>query len=416
MTHAVVVGAGGREHALARALRRDGAEVTVTPGNDGMRADGLRCVADGAVARSADLVIVGPEEPLVAGVADELRATGVAVVGPGADGARLEGSKAFLKRFLADAGVPTAEHATFSEVAAAQEWLRARPGPYVIKTDGLAAGKGVLVTSDLAEALADVAAKVSGDAFGDAGRTVVLEEFLDGEECSVLALCDGTRVVPLLPAQDYKRVGDLHTGPNTGGMGARAPLAAMGPGELAEVQARILAPTVRALRARGIDYRGVLYAGIMMTSQGPRLLEYNVRFGDPETQVVVPLWGPGFLDTMVACATGALDVAPTFSSGAAVTVVLAAPGYPQRPVLGGRIEGLGADGQPLAARPGVCVYHAGTRQTEDGGFVTAGGRVLAVTAVAADEATARDEAYAVAETISFEGRVMRTDIAARSEA
>jgi phosphoribosylamine--glycine ligase len=242
---------------------------------------------------------------------------------------------------------------------------------------------------------------------------VVLEDFLDGYECSVLALCDGQRVVPLVPAQDYKRVGDGDTGPNTGGMGARAPLTQFSADDLAGVVSTILEPTVAALVARGIDFRGVLYAGIMMTSSGPVLLEYNVRFGDPETQVVLPLWGQGLVEILLQCARGELVDAPSFRDAAAVTIVLASPGYPDAPRTGLPIYGLNARGQLDAVAEGVHVFHAGTTRDADGVFHTSGGRVLSVTAVAADHATARQHAYDAARQISFEGCVMRSDIATK---
>ena len=409
-----VVGSGGREHALAHVLART-AEVVVTPGNPGMAAP--ITTSDAPVEEiEADLVVIGPEAPLVDGLADRLRAQGRAVLGPGADGALLEGSKAFMKEMLAEAGVPTARFAAFDslQVGPALEYLETLPGPWVVKTDGLAAGKGVLVARTLAEAQDDVKAKLSGSSFGDAGRNIVIEEGLDGEECSLLILCDGTTAVPLLPAQDFKRIGDGDRGANTGGMGTYAPMH-VPPSLVDQVMAESVEPLIAALRRRGIDYRGVLFAGLMLGPDGVKVLEYNVRFGDPETQVVLPLLASDAAELFLATATGRLAEipAPVFSDGAAVCVVLASPGYPDAPHTGDPIEGLDAIGQAAAPVDGVTVFHAGTRrQSPNGRFRTAGGRVLGVTAVAPTVARARANAYAVAEPITWEGRQMRTDIAA----
>ncbi|MGA7834347.1 MAG: phosphoribosylamine--glycine ligase, partial [Acidimicrobiales bacterium] len=305
MNRCVVVGSGAREHALAYALARR-AEVVVTPGNAGIAAHGITCVTTRATDLEADLFVIGPEAPLVAGLADELRRQGKTVVGPGARGAALEGSKAYMKEFLAAAGVPTAAYGAFRDEAPALSFLDTMTAPYVIKTDGLAAGKGVLVTSDLEEARRDVREKLSGAAFGEAGTTIIIEEGLTGEECSLHVLCDGTDVVALAPAQDFKRVGDGDEGANTGGMGAYAPMGAMSPAQIDEIMERIIAPTVVELRRREIDFRGVLYAGVMLTERGPLLLEYNVRFGDPETEVLVPLYGELF-ELLLRTAEGRLS-------------------------------------------------------------------------------------------------------------
>lgn len=411
MKRAVVVGAGAREHAIAWGLARDGADVTVTPGNAGMAAAGLHCVSTSPVELEAELFVVGPETPLVAGLADILRSQGKAVFGPNADGAQLEGSKAYMKEFLAAANVATAAYGAFSDVDEALRFLDTMKPPYVIKTDGLAAGKGVLVTESLAEAQQDVRDKLSGEAFGVAGSTIVIEEGLLGTECSLLVLCDGERAEPLLPARDFKRVGDGDTGPNTGGMGAFAPLGSMTSDDIAVAMKTIVDPTVRELRRRGIDYRGVLYAGIMVTAQGPKLLEYNVRFGDPETEVIVPLVSCDLFDLLLEVATGSLRTTPTFLPAHAVTVVVAAPGYPLAPQTGSIIRGLGEDGQLAAPRRNVTVFHAGTSRDEEGHFLTAGGRVLTVTAVAPSRLEARAMAYEAANTITFPGRVLRNDVA-----
>ncbi len=411
-----VVGSGGREHALAHVLART-ADVVVTPGNPGMAPP--ITVAEGPVEEmEADLFVIGPEAPLVAGLADRLRAQGRSVMGPGADGALLEGSKAFMKEVLSAAGVPTARFATFDalEASAARTFLESLPGPWVIKTDGLAAGKGVLVARTLDEARADVSAKLSGTAFGDAGRHIVIEEGLEGEECSLLVLCDGTRAVPLVPAQDFKRIGDGDVGPNTGGMGAYAPMPQVSPGAVDRLMDTAVLPLVGELQRRGIDYRGVLYAGLMLTRDGPKVIEYNVRFGDPEAQVVLALLASDAAELFLAVADGDLvgSAPPTFSGDAAVCVVLASQGYPEHPRTGDTIEGLDTLGQSVAAVDGVTVFHAGTgRHSPDGPFHTAGGRVLGVTATATTLAEARERAYAAAAPIDWEGMQMRHDIAAR---
>ena len=291
-----VVGSGAREHALAHVLARS-ADVVVTPGNPGINgrsAEGHRLASTPAPAEEveADLFVIGPEEPLVTGLADRLRSRGRLVFGPGADGARLEGSKEFMKRCASSAGVPTARWEAFSRLDEATRYLRSLPGPYVVKTDGLAGGKGVLVTYDIAEAERDVAAKLSGAAFGEAGQRVVIEEALQGTELSLLVVCDGVHALPLAPAQDYKRVGTGDTGPNTGGMGAFSPVPGATTAVVESVLGTIVEPTLRALRNAGVDYRGVLYAGLMLTEDGPRLIEYNVRFGDPEARWCFPGWPP----------------------------------------------------------------------------------------------------------------------------
>ena len=405
----MVVGSGAREHALAWALANS-AEVVVTPGNAGMAAQGLTCVDTPASELEADLFVIGPEQPLVDGLADTLRDQGKLVVGPGRAGALLEGSKAYMKDFLAAANVPTADFGVFEASAPALAFLDTMSPPYVIKTDGLAAGKGVLVTDDYDEACRDVASKLSGDAFGDAGTKVVIEEALEGIECSLLVLCDGKHLHALVPAQDFKRVGDTDTGANTGGMGAFAPLN-LSSDEVATIMSEVLEPTLEELKRRGVDYRGVLYAGIMRTPKGPQLLEYNVRFGDPETQVLAPLYGEGLYALLYGVATGTLDHVRVAAHGAAVTVVLAASGYPQDPRRGDVIFGLGANGQLDEPRENVVIFHAGTARDEDGTWRTNGGRVLAVTAVGQDVDEARRRAYEAAALVSFEGCVWRRDIA-----
>jgi phosphoribosylamine--glycine ligase len=405
-----VVGSGAREHALAWALAKS-ADVVVTPGNAGMTAHGLVCVSTPASELESELFVIGPDQFVVDGLADELRAQGKTVVGPGADGARLEGSKAFMKEFLTAAGVPTAAYGVFDDEEAALAFLATMTPPYVIKTDGLAAGKGVLVTHDLAAATTDVREKLSGAAFSGAGTTVVIEEGLEGEECSLFVLCDGTDALCLVPAQDFKRVGDNDQGPNTGGMGAYAPMMAMSSQRIDEIVRLIVTPTLSELKRRGIDYRGVLYAGLMVSPAGVKLLEYNVRFGDPEAQVVVPLYGDGLYDLLLRVGEGRLAGASAVPTGAAVTVILASAGYPQSPRTGEVIHGLGPDGQLATPLENVIIFHAGTTRNGEGQFVTSGGRVLAVTGLGANVAEARRRAYEGASLVNFKGSVRRSDIA-----
>jgi len=414
-----VVGGGGREHALALTLARS-ADVVVTPGNPGMPGigpEGHRITVSPAPPDEVDaaLFVIGPEAPLVDGMADRLRASGRLVLGPGADGARLEGSKAFMKELLDEAGVPTARFGVFERVDEAVRFLRSLPGPWVVKTDGLAGGKGVLVADSLAEAEADVVAKLSGGVFGPAGRRVVIEEGLSGPECSLLVLCDGRRVVPLAPAQDSKRLADGDVGPNTGGMGAFSPVPGVGDGLVDELVDGAVEPLVAALRARGIDYRGVLYAGLMLTPDGPKVLEYNVRFGDPETQVVLPRLAGDPVELLTAAAAGRLAGVgdrQRFVDDAAVCVVMASAGYPGAARTGDAITGLGPDGQLADAVPGVTVFHAGTRRDGPGApFEAVGGRVLGVTAVAPDLAGARRRAYQAVDAVGWEGSQHRRDIA-----
>ncbi len=283
--------------------------------------------------------------------------------------------------------------------------------PYVIKTDGLAAGKGVLVTHDLEAARADVREKLSGRAFGDAGTTVIIEEGLLGEECSFHVLCDGTNVAELVSSQDFKRVGDGDAGANTGGMGAYAPMPSLTRAKADDVLRLAIGPTVAELKRRGIDYRGVFYAGVMLTATGPKLLEYNVRFGDPETEIITPLYGEGLFELLLSVAEGRLTSAPPVPKGAAVTVVLASEGYPEQPNTGDVINGLGRDGQLATPVANVLVFHAGTKRNEQGDFVTNGGRVLAVTGVADTVSEARRCAYEGAALVTFRGSVRRSDIA-----
>ncbi|MBK5287513.1 MAG: phosphoribosylamine--glycine ligase [Acidimicrobiia bacterium] len=410
----LVVGSGGREHALAWGLLRspvvDG--VVVAPGNPGIAGLGPCMDLDDAMASLDvfDLAVIGPEAPLVDGLADDLRARGVPVFGPSAAAARLEGSKAWMKEILASAEVPTARHGTFTaaEEPAALAYLETLPGLYVVKTDGLAAGKGVLVTESLAEARDGVREYLAGRAFGDAGRTVVIEEGLTGPELSLLVFCDGsTTGVPLAPAQDFKRIGDGDSGPNTGGMGAYSPVPVATAAVVDEIMDRAVQPTLATLARHDIDYRGVLYAGLMLTPQGPKVIEYNVRFGDPECEVIVPRFASDLAVHCAEAATGRLETPIEFRDDACVTVVLASEGYPVEPRTGDVIDGLDA----ATALDDVIVFHAGTA-TRGEDIVTAGGRVLAVTALGPDVAAARARAYEAADLISWPGVSRRTDIAA----
>lgn len=406
----LVIGTGGREHALALALSRDPSvtEVHAAPGNPGIGAFATLHpvdVMDGpgiaALAREigADLVVVGPEAPLVAGVADDVRAAGIAVFGPSADAARLEGSKAFSKEVMAAAGVPTAGSRTCTtpeEVAAALDELGA---PYVVKDDALAAGKGVVVTRDRAEAEAHAAA---------CGR-VVIEEFLDGPEVSLFAVCDGTTAHPLQPAQDFKRIFDGGRGPNTGGMGSYSPLP-WAPTDLADTVMRtVVQPTLDEMARRGAPFVGCLYVGLALTATGPRVIEFNCRFGDPDIQPVLALLESPLGELLLAAAEGRIaDVpAPVFRDGASVTVVLASAGYPESSSKGDVITGVGA----ANGVNDVDVIHAGTALADDS-LLTAGGRVLAVRALGYDIADARARAYAAADLVSFDGLQRRSDIAA----
>jgi phosphoribosylamine---glycine ligase len=407
-----VVGTGGREHALALALART-APVVVAPGNPGMEGTpvgGYPVTVTEVPAESveADLFVIGPEQPLVDGLADKLRADDKLVFGPGMEGARLEGSKAFMKEILDEAGVATARYGVFDEAGDAFGFLRELPGPWVVKTDGLASGKGVLVTDDRGEAEADIVAKLSGEAFGEAGRRVVVEEGLVGAECSLLVVCDGRRIAPLPVAQDYKRLEDGDGGPNTGGMGAVSSVGLVDDGLVDRILDESVEPLVAALRRRGIDYRGVLYAGLILTDEGPKMLEYNVRFGDPETQVVLPRVDEDVTGLLAEAAAGRLRTDPRSRSDAVVCVVLAAAGYPLAPRGGDPIEGLAGAG----VLPGVSVLQAGTALDSQGRLVTAGGRVLGVTGRGTTVAGARSRAYAGVDGIGWDGMQYRTDIAA----
>jgi phosphoribosylamine--glycine ligase len=424
VTRVLVVGSGGREHALAWGLARSPLvdDVVCAPGNPGM-AQLAECVpvvptdpaavGELAVKVDADLVVVGPEEPLVAGVVDAVEAAGRLAFGPPAAAARLEGSKTWMKDVLTAAGVPTARHATFAagEEDRAHAFLETLPGLYVVKTDGLAAGKGVVVTESLGEARAAVAAYLSGRAFGDAGRRCVIEEGLTGPELSLFALCDGARAEICGTAQDHKRAFDGDRGPNTGGMGAYTPVPFAGADVEADVMDRMVRPTLAEMARRGAAFRGMLFCGLMLTTEGPKVLEYNVRFGDPECQVLVPRFASDLYVHLHESARGRLETPVELSGQAAVAVVLASEGYPPSPARKGDVvSGLDA----ASAHEGVVVFHAATGVDEHGNVVTNGGRVLAVTATGSDLPAARDRAYAAAAEISWDGVHYRRDIGAQA--
>jgi phosphoribosylamine--glycine ligase len=410
----LVVGAGGREHALVRTLVRGASapEVLATPGNVGIARDGVECLPSGDVVaaaqeREVDLVVVGPEAPLVAGLVDDLSAAGIAAFGPTRAAARIEGSKAYAKELMRDCGVPTASHVMFRDRDEAAAHLACASYPAVLKADVLAAGKGVIIAQDEREARAALDVFFGEKRFGE--TEVVLEQFLEGEELSLLALCDGERAVPLAPAQDYKRIFDGDEGPNTGGMGSYSPVPGIDAERAREIVALAHQPVVDELRRRGTPFHGVLYAGLMMAADGtPKVLEYNARFGDPETQAVLPRLRSDLLELLDAAARpgGLAGAEPEWSDDWAVTVVLASGGYPDSASHGDVIEGLD-DVQ------GVDVFHAGTAE-RGGEIVTAGGRVLNITGLGATPGEARDRAYAGAERIRFDGRQMRTDIASRA--
>jgi len=416
----LLLGSGGREHALSwklaqsRVIAKEGGKLFASPGNPGI-ADHAECfdmdVTDHDLViafceqEQVGLVVIGPEAPLVDGLADSLRAEGFAVFGPSKAAAQLEGSKAFTKELCDRANIPTAGYVRTTSLEQAREALARFNPPYVLKADGLAAGKGVVIPETLAEA-EDALADMFGGQFGEAGAEVVIEEFMEGEEASFFALTDGASIVSFGTAQDHKRVGDGDTGTNTGGMGAYSPAPIITPELRAEVMQKIITPTVRQLADEGTPYSGVLYAGLMLTSEGPKLVEYNCRFGDPECQVLMMRLEEDLADYMLACANNALGSMerPRFSSDTAMTVVMAAKGYPGTPEKGGKIV-IGD-----AEADGAKVFHAGTVLDDDGTLRANGGRVLNVTARGTDIKAAQDAAYAAVKKIDFESGFYRSDI------
>jgi phosphoribosylamine---glycine ligase len=417
----LLLGSGGRESALAAALDRSASvsEVVAAPGNPGIARFATCAPTDPddpvkvvSLARelNPDLTVVGPEAPLVAGVGDALRAEGIDVFGPDRAAARIEGSKSYAKELMRRAGVPTATGRAFTSVAAAVEYMDALGPPYVVKADGLAAGKGVVVTEERAEALGAIEDRIERGLFGPAGTKVVIEEFLDGEEASLIAVTDGSAVVALEPAQDYKRIGEGDEGPNTGGMGSYSPVPGCPPPLAERILSEIIEPTVAATSAAGAPFVGAIYAGLALTTKGPRVIEFNVRFGDPETQAILPRLESDFGEICLASARGELrGLKLDFKSDVCVSIVLASRGYP-----GGFERGTPVDGVEEADRlEGVHVFQAGTAR-RDGALVTDGGRVLAVSALGPTFRAAREKAYEAVELIHFEGKYFRTDIAERA--
>lgn len=416
----LVIGSGGREHALCWALARSpqAPALFAAPGNPGTAALATNVAPDATDAealvrfaeeKEIDLAVIGPERPLVEGVADRLRDAGVGVVGPSASAARLEGSKAFAKAFMARHGIPTARHRTFAaeEHAAARDYLTQQGAPVVVKASGLAGGKGAFVCQTRAEAQDALRQVAAEKRFGAAGEEVVIEEYMEGEEASVFALTDGEGYALMAPAQDHKRIGEGGTGPNTGGMGAYAPTPVLTNRLLKRVEDEVVVPTLEGMAAEGAPYQGVLYCGLMITEEGPKVVEYNCRLGDPEAQVVLPLLTGDLVEVFQKLAAGRLDRMPLHTfGGAAVCVVLASEGYPTDYATGKRIDGVEAAG----AMGEVTVFHAGTARDADGALVTSGGRVLGVTALGEHLEDALDAAYRAADRIQFEGKTFRRDI------
>lgn len=416
----LLLGSGGREHALARKLAESPrcGTLYIAPGNGGTLQEGVNvalaeddpeAVAAFAREEGIGLVVIGPEAPLVVGVADAVRAAGIPCFGPGAEGAQMEGSKKFSKELMARAGIPTAAYGSFTDEASALAYVSEQGAPIVVKADGLAAGKGVIVAATLEEA-EDAVRECFQGAFGAAGSTVVVEECLTGPECSLLAFTDGKTVLPMATAQDHKRALEGDKGPNTGGMGVYSPVPIVTEDELVAMK-QVMLDTVAELAAEGIDYRGCLYGGFMLTNDGPKVLEFNARFGDPETQVILPRLKNDLVEVMLACAEGRLDeVELAWRDEWAVAVVLTSAGYPGSYEKGKVIAGI----EDAEAMEDVTVYHAGTAVREDGELVTSGGRVLAVTALGDTFEAARDLAYEACEKIDFEGKTLRRDIGLRA--
>lgn len=415
----LLLGSGGREHAIAKKLAASPrcGKLYIAPGNGGTSQEGENisldendptAVAAFAKDHGCGMVVIGPEAPLVVGVADAVRDAGIPCFGPGAEGAQMEGSKLFSKQLMERAGVPTAAYGSFTDEQSALDYVNAQGAPLVVKADGLAAGKGVIVATELEQALDAVHECFSG-AFGDAGNTVVVEEMLTGPECSLLAFTDGITVRPMATSQDHKRALEGDLGPNTGGMGVYSPVPIVTPEEH-ETMVAIMHQTIEQLHREGIDYRGCLYGGFMLTPAGPKVLEFNARFGDPETQVILPRLQNDLVDVMLACAEQRLDeVELSWCDDWAVSVVLTSAGYPGSYEKGKVITGI----EDAEALDGVTVYHAGTRE-QDGQILTNGGRVIDVTALGATFEDARNLAYAACEKIDFEGKTLRHDIGLRA--
>jgi phosphoribosylamine--glycine ligase len=418
----LVVGSGGREHALCWKIAASPLcdKLYCAPGNAGIAGD-AECVMVGAedvdaIAAFAqrekiDFVVVGPEAPLVKGLVDRLEAAGIAAFGPSAQAAALEGSKGFMKDIAARYGIPTARYARFTDPSKAKDFARQFTPPIVIKADGLAAGKGVVICATLAEAEAEIDAMLKGAKFGKASAEIVVEEFLDGEELSFFALVDGAHALPLVSAQDHKRVGDGDTGPNTGGMGAYSPAPVATKDVEAAIMERIIRPTVAGMAAEGRPFKGVLFAGIMVTKDGPKLIEFNVRFGDPECQAIVLRMKSDLLPALMASRDGTLaSFDLRWSNDTALAVVMAAKGYPDKPETGTVIRKLDAAGKI----DGVTVFHAGTKRNGAGDILASGGRVLGVTALGASVEQARDRAYRAVDAIDWPGGFCRRDIGWRA--
>ena len=413
----LVIGSGGREHALYWKLMESPQtkKIYVLPGNPGMgEAINISVTDNAAILRFAkekkiDLVVVGPEIPLINGLVDELEAAGIRTFGPRAKAAEIEGSKAFAKNLMKKYGIPTARYEVFTEAESARAYIRKEGAPIVVKADGLAAGKGVIVAETIQEALDAIDVIMENNSFGDAGTRIVIEEFMEGEEASLLAFTDGKVIRPMISAQDHKRAYDGDKGPNTGGMGTYAPAPVMTAKMTERAVEEILKPTIAAMAKEGRPYHGCLYLGLMVTSEGPKVVEFNARFGDPETQVVLPLLDGDLVQIMCACTDGTLsDVPIHWKDGAAVCVVLAAGGYPASYEKGHEIHGIRD-----AEDTGALVFHAGTAK-RDGKIVTNGGRVLSVVGIGEDIASAVKNSYAAVEKISFKDAYYRKDIAHRA--
>jgi len=416
----LIIGSGGREHTLAWKLAQSDrvAQIYCAPGNAGisglaqcipLKVDDIEGIVDFSKKEAIDLVIIGPELPLTLGLVDALEEVGIKAFGPSKKAAEIEGSKAFAKDLMWRYGVPTARYGVFTDTESARNFAREIPGPWVIKADGLAAGKGVLICPTIKEADEAIESVLTGEAVGSAGEKIVIEEYLEGEELSILAFCDGKTIIPMVPAQDHKRIFDGDKGPNTGGMGAYSPVPAGTPELMQEIDEKILQPVIKAMEKEGRPYRGVLYPGLMLTREGPKVLEFNCRFGDPETQVVLPRLESDLVEIILAAVEGRLhETKIDWIPEACITVVMASGGYPGSYRTGYPISGL-----EEASSDNVIVFHSGTAW-QDGQIVSAGGRVLSVTALGANIAKARENAYEAIKRMSFTDCHYRKDIAYRA--